>query len=165
MKTCNRCLIEKDEVEFYKKPTAKDGLFWWCRSCHKDYVKTKYAKAYSNPEFAARENQRVAKYYKDNPDKDPRHWPTGEKAAAITAKYRASKKRRTPIWLSKDDLWLMEQFYELAALRTKATGFKWQVDHVIPIQGKLASGLHVPDNLQVLPAKLNQRKSNRYAVQ
>jgi hypothetical protein len=84
--------------------------------------------------------------------------------AAINAKYKASKLNQTPDWLANDDFWLIEQIYELAALRTKLTGLAWQVDHIIPLQGKLVSGLHIPSNLQVIPAKLNRAKSNKYPV-
>jgi hypothetical protein len=84
--------------------------------------------------------------------------------AAINAKYSAAKLKRTPSWLTDDDLWLIKQFYELAALRTKVTGISWHVDHVIPLQGKYVSGLHVPLNLQVIPAELNLSKSNRFSV-
>ena len=71
---------------------------------------------------------------------------------------------RTPAWLTEDDHWLMEQAYELAALRTKLFGISFQVDHVLPLQGKLVSGLHVPLNLQVIPAKMNRAKSNNFEV-
>ena len=81
-----------------------------------------------------------------------------------TAARRAAKLQRTPSWLTKDDLWMIGQAYDLAAQRTKMFGFAWHVDHKIPLQGKNVSGLHVPSNLQVIPASENVRKSNRYEV-
>lgn len=84
------------------------------------------------------------------------------KMAAKSRLYSLGKALRTPAWLTADDLWLMEQAYELAALRTKVLGFPWQVDHILPVHGRLVSGLHVPHNLQVIPAYINRSKSNRY---
>lgn len=75
-----------------------------------------------------------------------------------------AKLRRTPCWLTVDDLWIIEQAYELAALRTKRFGFAWHVDHVIPLQGTRVSGLHVPTNLRVIPGVDNLRKNNQYEV-
>jgi hypothetical protein len=43
-------------------------------------------------------------------------------------------------------------------------GFQWEVDHIIPLQGKFVSGLHVPTNLQVVPSIINRQKHNRYEV-
>lgn len=79
-----------------------------------------------------------------------------------TAKRRAAKLQRTPTWLSKDDLWLIQQAYELAELRTRLFGTAWHVDHIIPLQGKLVSGLHVPTNLRVIPGIENCKKNNAY---
>ena len=84
------------------------------------------------------------------------------KIRADTVKRRASKMQRTPAWLTADDLWMIEQAYELAALRTKLFGFSWHVDHVLPLQGKKVSGLHVPNNLQVIPWNDNVSKSNKF---
>ena len=87
-----------------------------------------------------------------------------ELSAARTQKYYSSKNNRTPSWLGTEELWMIEQAYELAALRTKLFGFVWHVDHIIPLQGKLVSGLHTPYNLQVIPGRDNMSKSNRFTI-
>ena len=86
------------------------------------------------------------------------------KHAAREVRRRAAKIQRTPSWLDADGLWMIEEAYELAALRTKMLGVKFEVDHVLPLQGKKVSGLHVPENLQVIPAKQNRTKYNRFEV-
>jgi hypothetical protein len=83
---------------------------------------------------------------------------------AHTVKRRLAKTKRTPVWLTADDHWMIEQAYELAALRTKMFGFVWHVDHIVPLQGKIVSGLHAPNNLRVIPGAENIRKSNYFQV-
>jgi hypothetical protein len=50
----------------------------------------------------------------------------------------------------------------LVELRKAITGFKWSVDHIIPLKGKTVSGLDVWNNLQVIPLRENKRKYNSY---
>jgi hypothetical protein len=81
---------------------------------------------------------------------------------ARTRKRQIAKLKRTPKWLTPDDLFIIEEAYHLAKLRTETLGISYHVDHILPLQGKTVSGLHVPTNLQVIPAKLNLQKSNKH---
>lgn len=67
---------------------------------------------------------------------------------------RSRMKVATPRWA---DIGAIRKFYE-------ACPAGMHVDHVIPLKGKLISGLHVLENLQYLPAQENQRKLNRFAA-
>jgi len=86
------------------------------------------------------------------------------KLNAKTRKRQAAKLQRTPVWLTDIDYWMIEEAYELAVLRTTLFGFQWEVDHIIPLQGKAVSGLHTPYNLQVIPMAENRAKNNRYGA-
>lgn len=82
---------------------------------------------------------------------------------ALTAKRRAAKKQRTPLWLNQAHLAEIEGFYHFAKVMEQITGREYHVDHEVPLQGRIASGLHVPENMRAIPASENQRKSNRFA--
>jgi hypothetical protein len=86
------------------------------------------------------------------------------KVNARTARRYACKTQATPQWLGADDHWMIEQAYDLAKLRSKMTGFPWEVDHIVPLRGKKVMGLHTPWNLQVVAQTENRRKSNSYEV-
>ena len=75
------------------------------------------------------------------------------------AKRRAKKIQRVPSWADGDEI---EKIYARARALTRETGTPHHVDHIIPLQGKNVSGLHVESNLQIIPASQNQRKYNNY---
>jgi hypothetical protein len=79
-----------------------------------------------------------------------------------TNKRYTAKKQRLPIWLTKENELQIKAMYTLASSLNKSTGVQWHVDHIIPLQGKNVSGLHVPWNLQILPASINRSKGNKF---
>ena len=83
--------------------------------------------------------------------------------AAKCRQYQASKLRRTPAWLTRAQLAEMEGQYHFAQVMGQITGRQWSVDHVVPLQGRSVSGLHVPENLQSIPARDNSAKANRWS--
>ncbi len=70
-----------------------------------------------------------------------------------------SIKRATPSWLTKDQREEMVDFKKWAHAKTIYTGVKHEVDHIIPLQGKVVCGLHVPWNLQILTQHENHVKA------
>ena len=85
-----------------------------------------------------------------------------EKHREQQAKRRATKKGSTPKWTSEENEFFISEIYSLAQLRTKTTGVKWDVDHIVPLKGRSVCGLHVWNNLQVITEKENCKKGNRY---
>lgn len=81
---------------------------------------------------------------------------------ASTRRYQASKLNRTPNWLTKDHLLELQEFYSMAKELETVFPWKQHVDHIVPLRGKTVSGLHVPWNLQIISAKANMQKGNKY---
>lgn len=68
--------------------------------------------------------------------------------------YKARKTQRVPVWA---DLREIELFYYNRPLG-------YHVDHIIPLNGRNVSGLHVINNLQYLTAEDNLKKSNKFEI-
>jgi hypothetical protein len=84
-----------------------------------------------------------------------------DKVKAKTRARQAAQLQRTPLWVTPIHIERMENQYRLASLLSKVTGSPWEVDHILPLQGKTISGFHVPSNLQVVPRSTNRSKYNR----
>ena len=137
----------------------------------REYNKQYWASHKNNEEFRQKENARTLAWYHANFDKIKdkknarnRKWASNNKGIInfYTNKRYTAKKQRLPIWLTKDNLKQIKALYKLASSLTKSTGVPWHVDHIIPLQGKNVSGLHVPENLQVIEGIINISKHNRY---
>lgn len=82
-----------------------------------------------------------------------------DKHRANAARRKSMKLQATPKWANE---FFISEAYQLASMRTKATGIGWEVDHIVPLRSKLVCGLHVEHNLRVITADINLRKGNRY---
>jgi hypothetical protein len=80
------------------------------------------------------------------------------------AYWHAYMRRRSQASLGNVPDDAMVAIYAKAKQLSGDTGIPHEVDHVIPLRGKLVSGLHVVANLQVVPRAENRRKSKRFAL-
>lgn len=79
---------------------------------------------------------------------------------AKNMKRQCSKLRRTPKWLSKSEIEQIKNIYKIAKMKTLETGIRHEVDHILPLNGKTVSGLHVLCNLQIITKRQNILKGN-----
>lgn len=131
---------------------------------------------YKNPEDLKKRNQRYykknkekilaqqAEYREANPEKRKEavsnwYYSNKDKSNALSAKRRSQKLNATPLWFEKESV---EGVYAMAKWLNDTTWNEYEVDHIIPLQGKDVCGLHCRDNLQILTKEDNLRKGNRY---
>ena len=112
------------------------------------------------------ENLRSKKYREANPERvkvNNKNWreKNPERTRQHSANRIAAKLQRTPPWVDHEAI---RVFYDESVRLTNETGIPYQVDHIIPLQGKLVSGLHVHTNLQVITAEENRKKTNSFSI-
>lgn len=186
---CKSCGIQKAASEYSADKTLSSGLRAKCKPCARKasaesyqarkeqhlatnrayYEKNKEKKAASNRSWYERtqEERRAARreYYAKDPEKavaTNRDWrkKNAHLISSYSAKRRAAAIRRTPAWLQESDFQYISGLYESCKIITALTGVQHHVDHILPLQGKYVSGLHVPSNLQILTASENSKKLN-----
>ena len=191
-KSCSKCKEIKPLDDFHKSIRVKSGYRNRCKTCTaidnkeysknnpdkvKDSKKKHYDKKCNDPIHGAGYRKiianRAAKYRQDNPDylinynsltkakeqKSKYKKNNPDKTNADAAKRRAAKLRRTVVWADKSKI---QEFYTKAQRLTKLYGLTYHVDHIVPLQGKNVSGLHVHNNLQVITASENASKGNKF---
>jgi hypothetical protein len=159
-KLCKSCDTEKALDQFHKRSNRKSGVHSYCKQCRSSHFKEWYAK---NKEV---HHSRYKEFKQNNPEWAVKYHKEHQKNnrpmyARNAAKRRASELQATPSWLTEDDTFIFNEIYEMRDIRSNDTGVVHHVDHIIPLQGVEACGLHTWWNLQLLPASENISKSNK----
>lgn len=136
MKSCRICRSSLPLDRFVKSKVFKSGYDTICLDCSRQKVR-EWRQA--GKRKSAEESQR---YYERYP----------EKGRARAAAYRTRKRKALPQWVDINEI---ENIY-------LSCPEGHHVDHIVPLKGKEVCGLHVPWNLQYLPAKENISKGNRF---
>jgi hypothetical protein len=171
-KLCKLCKHEKPTLMFSLKANEKDGLQPYCKPCDSSYkarwnLANKERKAERNAAYRLEKREQIlaskAEYRTLSKEKislQQKAWAKKNKTTinANAAKRRAALLNRTPLWADKS---YIADFYRAAEILSRG-GVQFHVDHIIPLQGKLVSGFHVENNLQILPAHINTSKGNKY---
>ena len=139
-----------------KKKNAKRRKYLY-QTRHKD-KKRRYAQA--NKE---RKSLYLKEWRKKNPNYMTKYRKINKDKCAYYSMKRLSKKlKRTPQWLTETYLNEIQSFFTNSKKLTELHKIKYVVDHIIPLQGKNVSGLHVPWNLQIITQQENSAKNNLF---
>lgn len=180
MRVCTKCNQAKPLFEFHKNSKRKDGLQRHCKTCKLQYqqLNPKRNEALKRYYVNHREEcitrsvasqQKKREYYtqkavnwvNNNRERhldNRRAYYTQNRATEIERVRRRQRRiknalvKLTPAYKAEID-----GMYEFCRIFTT-----FEVDHIIPLNGKTVSGLHVVSNLQVLDRTTNRSKGNKY---
>ncbi len=171
MKTCSRCLNQKDTAAFGKRSDKPHLFRSHCNECIRIKSNSDYARElqninrrnrYKNDEEYRNKVCSVSKArwetHKDQMISAHKKWVSKNREKVLAyGRYhrslrRALERMATPPWA---DLGKIKEIY---ANCPKG----YHVDHIVPLNGKNICGLHIPANLQYLTASENLKKGNRF---
>jgi len=156
MKICTVCQLTKDLKQFNFSNKSKNIRGAKCKACVK-IQRLKYK--HKQKEYDTRRKIEGILLTRER----ARLWHKNNKALSSfnSMQYYTRKLNATPKWLTEEHIDEIKQFYIDAEYLTHLTKVKFHVDHIMPLKGETLCGLHVPWNLQLLPANENCSKSNK----
>lgn len=178
-RACVACGKEKAMRHYHQHREAQIAKMANWRNANRDKMRTACANWRANNVDAVRQYEKA--YRKEHAEqcaKSRRDWQdrnidyvkayrkewlfkNGSLMAAHNAKRRAAKYQAAPNWLTSEHHAEIAEIYRQSQHLSASTGVPHHVDHIVPLQNKVVSGLHVPWNLRIITARENVRKKNR----
>lgn len=149
----NKAIYKKRAIEWNKKHCSYKS------NRHREYMKH-YLRKWQK-DNVNKMKQYLQKWSKVNGSTARRRWNQQNKGKKnyYTRMRQWVIRRATPSWANLTEI---KQIYINAAIKTKETNLPHEVDHIIPLQGKLVCGLHVACNLQILQKDIHKFKLNKF---
>ena len=166
-RVCTTCKKVKPLLEYSPRKDRPLGVHYSCKICLADRARLWREHRTLSEEQKEKAKVKAALWRAQFPERN-RKMKSDWRVKNLDIKNAANSRRRSlkmkslPPWLTKVQKDGMKAFYWLAKDLRAVTGCEYHVDHIVPLQGEFVCGLHVPWNLQVLPADINLSKGNTF---
>ena len=180
VKLCTKCGIEKDTAEFNKLSKSADGMQYHCKSCKSEYQRNNPKRKASVDKYRIANKEACLQRSKDSQAKNRQHY------SAMSIKWQRENRDRN--LENRRKLYRLNSAKDIARSRRRAGRIRhgemimnkaeaaevqglydfckifrqFEVDHIVPLNGKTVSGLHVLANLRVLSVSENRSKGNKF---
>ena len=145
-KTCTQCGMLLSIDLFGVRRSSPDGRNAACRKCVCERNQVRY---WANPTVREASKKKSTESKRERFKRDPAYH------RAFRLWGNAQRRSKVPPWVKIVDFTPICQ-------EAIDRGPGYEIDHIIPLRGKLVSGLHVPSNVRVVLREANQAKQNKF---
>jgi hypothetical protein len=139
-KSCSRCKEIKEISNFKKQKNSRIGYSSWCKKCHSEYN--------------IKHSDNIKRKEKDL---RYRYSEKGRVAVKFNKEKRRVLENNSVIKLTKEEQNYIKWLHWKVRIMRKE-GFDVHLDHIVPVS---KGGLYIPENLEIIHAEDNRKKSNK----